>query len=353
MNKYFINGIGCVSAQDTSNEDLNFNDYSELDQGVVSVFKPNYRDYIKPAMIRRMSNGVKMGVVASSIALKDANVDIPDAIITGSGMGCLKDSEKFLEKIINNDEQYLTPTAFIQSTHNTVGAQIALGITCKSYNVTYVHQATSFESSLIDAMLMIDEGTEPILVGGVDEIGSHTTENHKLVDHVKRDEDLQNGLLNSNSKGAVFSEGAQFFILDNEKSTNCYAQLLDVMIYDELEKVNVAIKLQQFLQIHNLTTSDIDVAMFGVNGDVDYDTYYEFLQNDMFKNTVQLYYKHLSGEYKTASAFGLWTACKIFKSKNIPEVLKLNQIEVSSINHILLYNQYQGKSHSFTLLSLC
>ena len=44
MNKYFINGIGCVSAQDTSNEDLNFKDYSELDQGVVSVVKPNYRD---------------------------------------------------------------------------------------------------------------------------------------------------------------------------------------------------------------------------------------------------------------------------------------------------------------------
>ena len=353
MNKYFINGIGCVSAQDTSNEDLNFSDYTELDQGVVSVFKPNYRAYIKPSMIRRMSNGVKMGVVASSIALKDANIDIPEAIITGSGMGCLKDSEKFLENIINNDEQYLTPTAFIQSTHNTVGAQIALGLGCKSYNVTYVHSATSFESSLIDAMLMIDEDTESILVGGVDEIGPHTTENHKLVDHVKREEDLQKGLLNSNSKGAVFSEGAQFFVLDKEKSSNCYTQLVDVSIYDELEKENVAIKLLQFLQNHNLTISDIDVAMFGVNGDVNYDNYYEFLQKDIFKNTMQLYYKHLSGEYNTASAFGLWTACKLFKSKNVPEVLKLNKKEGTSIKYILLYNQYLGKSHSFTLLSSC
>ena len=61
MHKYYINGIGCVSAQDTSNNDLGFDDYTELNQEVVSVFKPNYRDYIKPAMIRRMSNGVKMG----------------------------------------------------------------------------------------------------------------------------------------------------------------------------------------------------------------------------------------------------------------------------------------------------
>ncbi len=353
MNNYYINGIGCVSAQDTSNDELSFNDYSELDQGVVSVFKPNYRAYIKPAMIRRMSNGVKMGVVASSIALKNANLETPEAIITGSGMGCLKDSEKFLENIINNDEQYLTPTSFIQSTHNTVGAQIALGLTCKSYNVTYVHQAISFESALIDTMLMMDEGTQPVLVGGVDEIGPHTTENHKLVDHVKKDEDLEKGLLKSNSKGSVFSEGAQFFILEEKRTNDTYAKLIDVAIYDELKKEDVELKLLHFLNSNNLNMSDIDVVILGNNGDVDYDTYYEILEKKTFKNTQQLYYKHLSGEYNTASAFGLWTACKLFRLQDIPEILKLNHKEVTSINHILLYNQYQGKSHSFTLLSSC
>jgi 3-oxoacyl-(acyl-carrier-protein) synthase len=353
MDKYSINGIGCVSAQDTSNPELNFDQYEELDQGVVSVFKPKYKAYIKPAMIRRMSNGVKMGVVASAIALKDATVDLPDAIITGSGMGCLKDSEKFLENIINNEEQYLTPTSFIQSTHNTVGAQIALGLGCKSYNVTYVHSATSFESSLIDAMLMIDEGDETILVGGVDEIGPHTTEHHKLVDHVKKEEDLKKGLLNSNSKGAVFSEGAQFIVLNNKRTDDSYARLIDVAIYDELSKEDFESKLQYFLEENKMKASDIDVVIMGNNGDVDYDRYYDAFQEKKFQNTQQLYYKQFSGEYNTASAFGLWTACKLFKSQNIPEVLKLNNKGVSSINHILLYNQYQGKSHSFTLLSSC
>jgi len=328
MDKYYINGIGCVSAQDTSNTELSFDQYEELDQGVVSVFKPNYKTYIKPAMIRRMSNGVKMGVVASAIALKDATVDLPDAIITGSGMGCLKDSEKFLENIINNKEQYLTPTSFIQSTHNTVGAQIALGLGCKSYNVTYVHSATSFESSLIDAMLMIDEGDETILVGGVDEIGPHTTEHHMLV-------------------------GAQFIVLNNKKTDDSYAQLIDVAIYDELSKEDIELKLQRFLEDNKMKASDINVVIMGNNGDVDYDEHYDTFQEKDFQNTQQLYYKHFSGEYNTASAFGLWIACKLFKSQNIPEVLKLNDKGVSSIKHILLYNQYQGKSHSFTLLSSC
>ena len=353
MNNYYINGIGCVSAQDTSNSDLNFNDYSELHHNVVEVFKPNYKAYIKPAMIRRMSSGVKSGIVASSIALKEANVDLPEAIITGSGMGCLRDSEKFLESIINNKEQYLTPTSFIQSTHNTVGGQIALGLSCKSYNVTYVHQSTSFESSLLDSMMMINEGSNHILVGGVDEIGSHTTENHKLVDHVKKENDLKNGILKSNSKGSVFSEGAHFFVIEKNKTVNTYAKFIDVAVYDNLEKDEVEKKLNQFLEENDMQISDIDTVVLGLNGDVDYDYYYKLLQKRTFKNTQQLYYKHLSGEYNTASAFGFWTACKIIKDQNIPEILKLNNKQVPNINNILLYNQYRGISHSFTLLSSC
>ncbi|NOQ91392.1 MAG: 3-oxoacyl-ACP synthase [Flavobacteriaceae bacterium] len=336
MKNYYINGIGCVSAQDTSKNDFSFDDCSELNINVVAAHKPDYKSYIKPALIRRMSNGVKMGVVASSIALKEANVIEPKAIITGSGMGCLKDSEKFLENVINNKEQYLTPTSFIQSTHNTVGAQIALGLSCKSYNVTYVHSATSFESSLMDTMMTIDEGIEPVLVGGVDEIGPHTTELHKLVDYVKKEEDLEEGILKSNSKGAVFSEGAQFFVLENIKNANSYAQLKDIVIYDNLKENEIEIKAQQFLKDNSLQVTDVDIIILGNNGDIDFDIFYKNLQNKIFKNTQQLYYKHLTGEYNTVSAFGLWTACKLIKSQNIPEILKLNNKESISINNILL-----------------
>lgn len=64
--------------------------------------------------------------MASALAMKDANVESVDAIITGTGLGCIEDSEKFLKSILDNKEEFLTPTSFIQSTHNTVGAQIAL-----------------------------------------------------------------------------------------------------------------------------------------------------------------------------------------------------------------------------------
>ena len=353
MGNYYINGIGCVSAQESSDTEKEIQNYEELTTNVVSVKKPDYKKYIIPSMIRRMSIGVKMGVVASSIALKEANIEIPKAIITGSGMGCLRDSEKFLTNILDNDEQFLTPTAFIQSTHNTVGAQVALGLGCKAYNVTYVHDATSFETSLVDAMMMIDEGESKILVGGVDEIGNHTVKLHQLIDLVKKEETFENGVLNSNTKGSIYSEGAQFFVLENEKSESTYAEILDVTHFDQLEKSEVSKRLELFLKENNLSVSDVDAVVLGLNGDVSFDDYYKNLQDNILKDIPQIAYKQFSGEYNTASAFGAWIACNVIKNQDIPTNFLMNSVEKGSYKNVLLYNQYRGKNHSFILLTSC
>ena len=303
MKDCYINGIGCVSAQNSS-EDFELENYQFLTERITHAHKPNYRDYIKPAMIRRMSTGVKMGVVAATLALKEANLETPDAIISGTGLGCSIDSDKFLKKIVDNNEEFLTPTAFIQSTHNTVGAQIALGIGCKAYNVSYVHNALSFESAMIDAQLMLNEGEEKILFGGVDELGGYTTSLFDLIGHIKKEEFVENGILDSKTSGAIFSEGSQFFVLEGKKSDSSYAKLMDVAVYNVLPKTEIEEKLTAFLDSNNVSISDIDVAVLGVNGDLDYDGIYADLQESIFKNTQQVFYKQLSGEYNTASSFG-------------------------------------------------
>jgi 3-oxoacyl-(acyl-carrier-protein) synthase len=353
MNNCYINGIGSVSAQELGDNSSFFDNLKEINQNVVHVIKPNYRNYIKPTMIRRMGNAVKYGVVASTIALQEANTVKPEAIITGTGMGCLIDSEKFLKRVLDYNEEFLTPTSFIQSTHNTVGAQIALGLQCKSYNVTYGYGATSFETTLIDALLMLDENTSNILVGGIDELGDHTTALHKLIKHVKVEENLENGLLNSNTSGTSFGEGADFFVLENKKTKNSYAKLLDVETFDALDKDKIGEQASKFLTNNNLAISDIDVVVLGNNGDIDYDVIYKNLQDSIFKDTQQIYYKHLSGEYNTVTAFGLYIASQILKKQEIPDILKLNDLNISSIKNILLYNQYRGQDHSFTLVSAC
>ncbi len=354
MKKTYINGVGCISAQKTFDtvflEEATVNE----SENVLPIQVPVYKDYISPVAIRRMAKGVKNGIVASALAMKEANVETLDAIITGTGMGCIEDSDKFLKALIDNNEEFLTPTSFIQSTHNTVGSQIALGLQCKAYNFTYVNAAVSFESAILDAKMKIEENeAATILIGGIDEMSDYTAKLFQLAGFIKKESDAPFSILDSKTSGAVYSEGATFFVLEDKKTTSTYAEIIDVDMVNKLAVDEVESKIQNFLKANNLQISNIDAVVLGYNGDVAFDGYYKNLSENLFSNTPQVYYKHLSGEYNTASAFGLWVASKIIKTQQIPSVLKVKALEKNEYKTILLYNQYKGLDHSFTLLSRC
>ncbi|RDK88744.1 beta-ketoacyl synthase N-terminal-like domain-containing protein [Marinirhabdus gelatinilytica] len=354
MKKVYIQGAGSISSQKTFDNSEFLDEISVYNDTVISVVNPNYKEYIPPAAARRMAKGIKMGVVASRIAMQEANVEQVDAIITGTGMGCVVDSEKFVSAIIDNNEEFLTPTSFIQSTHNTVGGQIALGMGCKGYNFTYVHASNSFESALLDAKMQLELGeASSILVGGVDELGAHTIKIHRLIDHIKENAVTPATLLDSKSSGSVFSEGANFFVLGNALSERCYAEVVSVEMYNTLPLENLEETVEAFLKDNNLSTEEIDVVVMGNNGDVAYDNYYNHISSALFSETQHVYYKHLCGEFNTASSFGMWLGAKILKTQQIPEIVKLNETKASAIKHILLYNQYRGENHSLSLLKKC
>ncbi|WP_264564769.1 beta-ketoacyl synthase chain length factor [Flavobacterium sp. N3904] len=354
MKKTYINGLGCISAQKTF--DTVFLEEAEVNNNDIflPLKTPVYKDFIPPVAIRRMAKGVKNGIVASILALREAKLESVDAIITGTGMGCIEDSEKFLKAILDNDEQFLTPTSFIQSTHNTVGGQIALGLQCKSYNLTYVNGSISFESALLDAKMKIEEhDATSVLVGGIDEIADYTASLFKLAGFIKKENEKPFSVLGSTTKGVVFSEGSTFFVLENEKKENSQVEILDIEIINALDISEVENKIIEFLNSNNLNPETIDAVVLGYNGDVESDLYYKNLSERSFANTPQMYYKHLIGEYDTASAFGLWVAVKIIKTQTIPEIIKVNTLEKSEYKTILLYNQRNGIDHSFTLITKC
>nr|WP_315248025.1 beta-ketoacyl synthase N-terminal-like domain-containing protein [uncultured Flavobacterium sp.] len=350
--KTYINGIGCISTQKTFDTVFLEEAIHNNDENVLKIVSPAYKDFISPAASRRMAKGIKNGIVASAIAMKDAQIERVDAIITGTGLGCIEDSEKFLKNILDNNEEFLTPTSFIQSTHNTVGAQIALLQQCKGYNFTYVNGAVSFESALLDAKMQIEEQeAQSVLVGGIDENGEYTTALFKLYGRIKQDNQQPYNLLESKTSGSVYGEGASFFVLENERKDNTYAEVLDIAIINTLEENEVEKEITSFLKSNQLEISDIDALVLGFDGNIDFEIYYKNLAKNAFAQTPVLYYKHLSGEYDTASAFALWMASKIIKTQEIPEIIKVNSVEKPAYNTILLYNQLNGKNHSFTLIS--
>lgn len=351
MKKCFINGIGSISHQNT--HEFEFLDGISIssEENVLKANQPSYKDMIPPAMIRRMAKGVKMGIYASTKALNDAKIEVPDSIVSGTGMGCVEDSEKFLKAIIDNNEEFLTPTSFIQSTHNTVGAQIALGLGCKGYNFTYVNGAISFESALLDAKMQLDlNEIQSALVGGIDEMSQHTIDLYKLVQIIKSDTDKPFDILNKKSKGIVFGEGANFFVLENEPKENTYGILKDVEFVNHLERNEISDYIHSFLSSNNLTVTDLDVVVLGINGDSSDDEIYNSLAEGIFNETSQVYYKHLTGEFNTATSFAFWLTCQLLKKQNIPSVIQLNSLQPKKINNVLIYNHYQGKEHSFTLI---
>lgn len=348
-NRIFISGISSIAAQTEASV---FNEAPNVYSDPIFEIVPfNHKEYIPTKSLRRLSKALKMSISGAIMALKDAEVTCPDAIITGTGQGCKQDTERFLESVIKQKELLLSPTAFIHSTHNTIGGQIALHLNSKAYNVTYSQNSVSLEWALLDAMMIFHEGknSKNVLVGGVDEI-SETITGFMEFDHQLKKERISNlELFKSDSRGTITSEGAHFFNLTSENKSSL-VELLDISIIATLEVENITNTVEEFLGKNRIASADIDLVILGKNGDVNFDHFYEALTTGILKKTQQLAYKHLVGEYNTVSGYALWLGCKIIELQTIPEILKVNSVTAGKIKYVLLYNQYQGEDHSLILI---
>lgn len=349
--KIYINGISGISAQ--PGKAIFQGEVNNYTGNIFPAIPADYKEHIPAMALRRMSKGIKMGLTAAKTALQDAGVEIPDAIITGTGQGCKQDTEKFLQEVLDREEELLSPTSFIQSTHNTVGGQIALNLECKGYNMTYTQNSASLESAFMDALLQLSEDPtiRTILVGGVDEISEKTTPFQNLNGQLKQGDISSLDLFKSNSPGTITSEGAHFFSLSAEKAGSAYAEIADVKIFNADADQEVSEEVQNFIRTNSLSAEDIDVVILGTNGDIRFDHFYEQLQTALFKNKPQLGYKHLVGDYDTVSGYAVWLACLVLQEEQIPEILKLNDVPLRKLQRVLIYNQYLGKNHSLILLS--
>lgn len=128
------------------------------------------RKYVKPLEVRRMGKIMKSSLLSSLVALQRAGIEVPDSIIIGTAYGCLENSERLMEQIKEEGEGMLKPTFFMQSTHNTIGSNIAIKTHCHGYNVTYTQESHSLEWAIRDAELLLRSGkVKNVLVGCHDE----------------------------------------------------------------------------------------------------------------------------------------------------------------------------------------
>lgn len=320
----------------------------EFVSNILPAVEPDYKDFIDAKLIRRMSRIIRMGVAAALQCLRQAGEENAGAVVTGTAYGCLEDTGIFLTRLIEQNEEMLSPTQFVQSTHNTIGAQIALILQCTQYNNTFVHKAFSFESALLDSMMLLRENTaSTVLVGGIDEI---TKTSFAILNRfgLYKAEAMSNlKLISSKTKGTIAGEGTAFFLLSNQPSEYDYAELQAInTFYKPVGIKEIEENIENFLSANHLTVEDIDIIISGRNGDSRYEEVYNILEEGIFKNAKTLYYKHLCGEYPTSISFALWMAANMLKKQKPGG-------DANKINNILIYNNHQNKQHSLLLLSYC
>ena len=308
------------------------------------AIEPDHKDLLPPIQLRRMSKVVKLGVASAKNALLDAGIVNPDTIIMGTGYGCLADTEAFLQKMITQNETLLTPTSFIQSTHNTVSGQVALMLTCHGHNFTYVQRGLSFEFALQESMMWLAENEHlNILTGGIDEMTNHSFEIISRFGAYKSDTELSK----ADSKGSIAGEGSNIFIVSTKKSESTYAEIVDLKI-GHLK--NIEQELLEFLHSNHLHFDDIDTCLIGTNEDVRYDS---IIKQNMkaLTNAIFIEFKKWCGEYPTATSFALALASNLCYTKTIPDCLLGEHLRKDHApKNVLIYNHYKNQTHSFILV---
>ena len=131
---------------------------------------PRLRNYVKPMEMRRMGKIIKSALLSSYEALSEAGIDSPDAIVTAMAWGCLDSSLNLLDELVDNGEEMIKPTYFMQRTHNTIGSAVAIKLKDHGYNVTITQQGDSLRWAILQAVMLLKSGRcRTVLVGCHDE----------------------------------------------------------------------------------------------------------------------------------------------------------------------------------------
>ena len=290
--KSYIHRYATISRVDSFDQGILHGESIEVNAETVH---PNYKDYISPALIRRMSPMVKMGVTAGLKCLEGQG-EI-GGVIVGTDLGCLRDTEKFLGTVVKHEGLAISPTAFIQSTHNTVAGQIALTIGNNAYNMTHSQQGISFECALMDAQLLTVETQLPVLVGACEE-------------HI---EFLSEMATDFGVDQLDLAEGASYFLIAAEKGASKTAVTKIQIGLSDNELENLLATIQPDL----LLTSS--------------------LMDNRFKTALSsIDFTKFCGVYGTNSAFGLQLAVELLekdpKAIETPSAKNLQKIALINVN---------------------
>ena len=338
--KVYIQAAEQISIQQPLSEQW-FHDPIFYHADFVQAVNPSFREYIAANEARRMGNLIKRALVTSLKVLHKTGIEHPDAIITGTCIGCMNCTEKFLQALTENGEQTLSPTHFMQSTHNTVGSTLGIYTKTHSYNTTYSHGEISFDLTILDAWMQIQLGKiSTALIGGHDEmIESY----FKLLQ--------KTGYVGIEGMDPC-SEVAVSMMINTQAHEEDLCEIAGIRICNHPTVDSFKESIDALLHETGLHRDQLCAIMTGKNGNPTNDIQYQEIVDSIFPQIPLLHYKHIFGENYTASALGTYTAAHCLKEGCVPSFLydTDRKQQCASLQNILLIHQTKGQEFSLILL---
>ncbi len=287
----YINNFCSISTIGEIDYEFDFDKIKHTNVNLQNYCKePDYSQWLNPMQLRRMTKCVRLAIGASQ---RSWNIDKkPDSIHIGAALGMISDTLVFLKKLADQDEEMLTPTAFIQSTHNTPSGQIALLMDAHGHNMTFTHKGHSFENAVLDAQLLLNAKNEiESLLGSVDEL---TQESYDLKEMF--------GIYNEHVPAG---EGSSFFRISNFKKAESIAYLSHFHFFKESNVLGIVNHLKTYFKKHDLKIKATDYIFLGVTETEHSKKIYQLLQSTFYPNSETQNFKSTFGEFPTCSSIGI------------------------------------------------
>lgn len=348
----FIQGIGAITIQETLQKCLMDRVPVSYNTPYVRCIDPPFRDHLDMLSARRMSRIVKRAIISAEKAITDSGITMPGAVISGTGLGCIEDTEKFLDAMIRDKESCLQPTSFIQSTHNTISSQLAIRLKCNGHNNTHVHNGVSFESALIESILLMRANrVSSVLVGGYDEM---TPSYFKLLRNIGywRDNVVSTiDIIDNPGNGSFAGEGSISLMISNARTDTSYCEIINTTLnYKPASPIKM---INDFLFKNGTSFNEIDAFVTGMSGDIYNDNIYNEACKEMSNPGKIVWFKHLCGDFYTSPAFALFSMAECFRLNMIPSFFTKEKKTITNPEKILIYNNSRNNNHSLILLSKC
>lgn len=336
----------CISPQPGFNDLLSGNLQPSVNNQLHAL-EPVYTA-IPPGLLRRMGKAVRMGIGAAlPIIQKHPQLA---GIILGTANGGMEDCIKFLNQIIDYEEGILAPGNFVQSTPNAIAGHLGLMSQNRCYNITHVHRGLAFENALLDALLLCRENaSSSYLLGGVDEISDYNFNIDFLGGWYKKETVANSNLYESTAPGSIAGEGTAMFLV-NQQPANALGCIKAVSMLHNSSTAAVTGFIAGFLNTH-FPADAPDLLITGENGDIRLMPFYTIARQLVPSKTTVARFKHLSGEYPSATAFGLHVAVELLNRPLAPAPLFAIPPAGQSYQNIILYNCYKGEQHSIIWIS--